>query len=673
VSDRPEPHADRVFRVAKHAPAQRVGKPLTVDVSWRRCLNDYHLDPARRYQPVVLDSQRLRELHEQHADLVHIAKAEMDLLYEQIAASGYALLLADTSGIILCERVDPSIAKSFARAGLIVGAEWSEACEGTNGIGTCVTERRPITIHQADHFRAQHIGLSCSAAPIRDAFGNIIAVLDASSCNARGTREQQMHTVALVNASAGLIEKCLFLRRYRNETILRFHYRPEFVDLLHDGAIAVAADGTIVAADMTASRLLAVKDFRELVGRSFSEVFDARHDELRSVTPAGHRAVWELRERKHGNGFFASCAPVADPIERRQPPRAGRSRSVVRVSRHEAAPTLTLEEIAGEDPQMVRNLFQARRVLNSGIAVLLSGPTGSGKEAFAKAIHAASERADRPFVAVNCAAIPEQLIESELFGYAPGAFTGARREGMRGCIAQSSGGTLFLDEIGDMPLPLQTRLLRVIEDQQVRPLGTDQATAVDLHVISASHYNLRELVAQGHFREDLFYRLNGITLVMPSLAQRRDKETLIRKCIARECGGAAPAAIELEALERLVTYSWPGNMRELRNVVRAASAISDQRLIREDDLPPEIRDFRAAPEAPAAPAVATNAAAPRSHEVSGPLEHAERQALLATIERNEWNMTRTAVQLGLSRATLYRKLRQHHIGVGRASRVRSYD
>src|ERR1700761_4956999 len=218
----PGPHADLVIRVATHESMDdslAAALAPTVGSSWRRCLNDFNLDPAFDYQPTVLDLGRIKDLQEEHEELV------------QIAGSGYALLLADTAGVILCEKIDPALRQMFMRAGLIVGAEWSEQREGTNGIGTCAAESRPITIHQSDHFRSRHIGLSCSAAPIHDPYGNVIAVLDASSCNARGTREQQMHTVALVNASAGLIEKCLFVRRYRNETILRFHYRPEFVDL----------------------------------------------------------------------------------------------------------------------------------------------------------------------------------------------------------------------------------------------------------------------------------------------------------------------------------------------------------------------------------------------------------------------------------------------------------
>ena len=242
--------------------------------------------------------------------------------------------------------------------------------------------------------------------------------------------------------------------------------------------------------------------------------------------------------------------------------------------------SLTLEELAGEDPQMLRNVRSAYRIAKSRVPVMIEGPTGAGKEVFARALHAASDRAARPFVALNCAAIPESLIESELFGYRPGAFTGARKEGMRGKVLQSSGGTLFLDEIGDMPLALQTRLLRVLEEQEVVPLGTEIPIKVDLHVISASHRNVREMIARGEFREDLYYRLNGITLELPPLAARTDKERLIREFLAAETSDDRPAAIEVAAFQRLLAYQWPGNVRELRNVIRTALAICDGGVVR---------------------------------------------------------------------------------------------
>jgi transcriptional regulator of acetoin/glycerol metabolism len=284
---------------------------------------------------------------------------------------------------------------------------------------------------------------------------------------------------------------------------------------------------------------------------------------------------------------------------------------------------------------------------------LISGPTGSGKEAFARAIHLASRRAARPFVAVNCAAIPEALIESELFGYAPGAFTGARREGLRGRLAQASGGTLFLDEIGDMPLALQTRLLRILEDHEVTPLGSETALKVDLRVICASHHNLSELVASGEFREDLFYRLNGITIELPALAARRDLDELIRRCLASELPGGHSATIDAAALERLRTHAWPGNIRELRNTLRTALAICEQHVIRVHDLPAAIGTPRLAGEEP------------DTGSERGTLQAAERRALLQVIEKNDWIMSRVAAQLGISRNTLYRKIKRHGIPLRR--------
>ncbi|HTT03436.1 MAG TPA: sigma 54-interacting transcriptional regulator [Steroidobacteraceae bacterium] len=330
--------------------------------------------------------------------------------------------------------------------------------------------------------------------------------------------------------------------------------------------------------------------------------------------------------------------------------------------------TLSLEELAGEDPQMLRNVRCAHRITDSNVSVLIQGPTGSGKEAFAHAMHVVSRRADRAFVAVNCAAIPETLIESELFGYKSGAFTGARREGMRGRILQASGGTLFLDEIGDMPLALQSRLLRVLEAQEISPLGSETTIKVQLHVIAASHRNLREMIARGTFREDLYYRLNGITLELPPLRSRADKERLIRHALAAETCNGRPAAIERDALQRLLSYPWPGNIRELRNVIRTALAICEGGVVRHIDLPREIRDealeWVAGSQPGAAGAMSGGMAPPN------PLHMAERAALLRIIEDYRGNMTQVAAQLGMSRNTLYRRIKRHGIPLAHACHLR---
>ena len=352
---------------------------------------------------------------------------------------------------------------------------------------------------------------------------------------------------------------------------------------------------------------------------------------------------------------------------------AGRSlsheRDVAPAAYRVAQHALTLEDLAGEDPQMLRNVRSAYRIADSGVSVLIQGPTGSGKEAFAHAMHLVSRRAERPFVAVNCAAIPETLIESELFGYKPGAFTGARKEGMRGKILQSAGGTLFLDEIGDMPLTLQTRLLRVLEEQEIVPLGSETAIKVDLHVLAASHRNLREMIANGTFREDLYYRLNGITLELPALRDRADKERVIHHALAAETGNGRPAAIEMDALQRLVAYPWPGNVRELRNVIRTALAICEGGVVRGIDLPREIREADSNTGSGSAPSSlqGTTSGVGEPSSPVNPLKAAERAALVRVIAECHGNMTRVAAQLGMSRNTLYRRMKRHSIPLAHGS------
>ena len=661
-------HAEDVLRTVHDSPAGAGAPRSTIDMSWGRCVNQFKLDPSRLYTPMVVDRDRLKERQAQHEELVEIARAEMDSLYEQISGSGYALLLTDASGVILCEKIDPTLKQMFRSAGLTVGADWSEQHEGTNGIGTCIAEARPVTVYRDDHFRVRHIGLSCSGAPIRDSSGQVVAVLDASSADARAPRVSQMHTMALVNISAHLIEKCLFLRRHRHQSILRFHHRPELVNLLHDGALALAEDGTVIAADITAAKLLGVEDRRELIGRPLREILDTGMRELGAMEHALRNAIWQVRDVRHGRRYFASLVrggrhdegPAPSPMPARE------TRTVVEVAAAPAAAgPMTLEDVAGEDPQMLRNIRSAHRIARSQVSILIRGPTGSGKEAFAKALHLASDRAGKAFVAVNCAAIPESLIESELFGYKSGAFTGARKEGMRGKILQADGGTLFLDEIGDMPLLLQTRLLRVLEEREVVPLGSETPIAADLRVISASHRNLLDMIQRGTFREDLYYRLNGITLELPSLAQRCDKDRLIRQIIASETSDGRPVAVEIDAFEQLLRYQWPGNIRELRNVIRTALAICEGGLVCLADLPREIRDWTppAAAAPPALPATAVDASAPdpATSNDGTPLEVAERAALLSTIEKHRWNMSSAAQQLGISRNTLYRKIKRHGI------------
>jgi transcriptional regulator of acetoin/glycerol metabolism len=615
-----------------------------IGASWRRCALDYSIDPAQHYAPTVIDARSLAERRTEYAELVQIASAEIDWLYDYIAESGYALVLTDATGVILYEKADATLTDTFRAAGLMVGADWSEPREGTNGIGTCIAENRPVIVHRNEHFRWRHIGLSCSGAPIRDPSGALVAVLDASTLSAQQPRASVAHTMALVSLSARLIEKCLFLRHFQQGVVFRFHARPEFVNLQHDGAIALADDATVTAVDETALHLLRAARRSDLIGRRIDDIFDVSAAELVEPSRRDYGGLRPVRDVAMGRRFFASLdhgVVAARPAASATQHRATVMQVEPRSSRRTA---LTLEELAGEDPQMLRNIRSAHRIARSRVPVMIQGPTGAGKEMFARALHAASDRATQQFVALNCAAIPESLIESELFGYRSGAFTGARKEGMRGKILQSSGGTLFLDEIGDMPLPLQTRLLRALEEQEVIPLGAETSVKVDLRVISASHQNLRAMITRGEFREDLYYRLNGITLELPPLAERTDKERLIREFLAAETSDGRPAAIEVAAFQQLLAYSWPGNVRELRNVIRTALAICDGGVVRLGDLPSEVRGQGSRDNVRAADCLSSSSMS--------------REALLQCIRECGGNMSHAAERLGVSRNTLYRRCKR---------------
>jgi transcriptional regulator of acetoin/glycerol metabolism len=603
--------------------------------SWRRCVEEFGIDADARRDTPVLDAMSVYERQQRFGELLDVARAEMENLYEQIAGSGYAVIFGDAEAVILGAITDPALKREFRDAGLRIGAVWSERYEGTNGMGTCIAEGGPVTVHRGEHFRCFNMDLSCSGAPIVDTQGNVLGVLDASTVNSADTRLIQRHTMALVAMSANLISRCHFLQECSGAWILRFHSRPEFVGLLHEALLAVDGEGIVRAVNDSAQAQLGIARDK-LVGRALDSIFPFGFQTLEQRASTDAATLWPIRDVAYGRRFFAMVrAPLASA-----PRRSARAAA--------AADTSPVRQYVGCDRRMQHNMNCGRQLFGRRVPLLLQGATGTGKEAFAKALHLASSWADKPFVAVNCAAIPETLIESELFGYTRGAFTDASREGHLGKIRQSSGGTLFLDEIGDMPLHLQTRLLRVLEEHEVIPLGGEKPIPVDLHVISATHQDLPRMVQAGEFREDLYYRLNGITLHLPLLRERTDKRELIETLLAEEAPVGSLPELSPEAWQLLLGYAWPGNIRQLRNTLRTAAALCSDNVIRPANLPQEIAGYLDPVVVDAAP-------------IEAPLRTAERDALLRELERMHWNVSRTADALGISRNTLYRKMHKHGI------------
>jgi sigma-54 dependent transcriptional regulator, acetoin dehydrogenase operon transcriptional activator AcoR len=644
-------HATRIIQVVEGG-LQPAGIEPLVTRSWHRCLREYGIEPSAPRQINILNPQSVKQLQERLGQLLPVARAEMESLYEQIAGSGFAVILADTQGAVLSSITDPALQREFRHAGLSLGALWDERHEGTNGIGTCLAESGPVTVHREEHFRGYNLSLSCSAAPILDPHGGILAVLDASTANSSDSRLIQRHTMALVNMSAHLISRWNFLNDYRQSWILRFHSRPEFVGLLHEALMAIDDDGNILAVNESALVQLGCSNRRTLVGEPIGRYFQFNFGALEQRAKFEPSAIWPVRDVAHGRRFFAIAR---EPLRAAERPQVSVSNAL-----DAASDSLARErEHVVEDLQMRKNLACGRQLFAKQVPILLHGATGTGKEAFAKSLHRGGLWSDKPFVTVNCAAIPESLIESELFGYTRGAFTGAAKEGRIGKILQSNGGTLFLDEIGDMPLMLQTRLLRVIEEREVVPLGSEQAIPVNLHVISATHRDVLQMIRDGEFREDLYYRLNGVTLHLPLLRDRGDKAELIRTLLREENAGQDCVKIDEDAFRKLMEYSWPGNIRQLRNALRTASALCREGEIRASNLPQEILDLDSRPAL--VEAHGETAAPGAESSPSAALREAECAALLRELERMRWNISRTAQTLGISRNTLYRKIHKHRI------------
>jgi transcriptional regulator of acetoin/glycerol metabolism len=647
-------HVKRVLStVQTRKKAEGISAEGRITQSWIRCLTEYNLEPDKCDEFEIIGHVELQERQERLADVQEVAKVEMANLYQQLAGSGYAIMLTDGDGVVLNYFGDPSFTHAASKSGLMQGAVWSERLQGTNGMGTCLIEKTPIIVHQDEHFLSRNIGISCAAAPIFNHQGDLIAVLDASG----ESRLAQQHTLALVNMSVQMIENRVFLQQFRHEYIVRFHNRPEFVGTLSEGAIALSSTGTVLAATRCALFQLGIRTPAEIQGRNITELFNVSFSGLidSSVKKAFHPVP--IFDGRNGARFFAVIYPP-------EPANSGSVQLAPKQGGSETAQT-PLDKLQFGDAIMSHNIKTAKRVLERDVPIMLCGETGTGKEMFAKALHLSGSRALKPFIAINCASIPESLIESELFGYKSGAFTGASKTGQHGKIFQANGGTLFLDEIGDMPIALQARLLRILEEREVLPLGGDTPIKVDIRLISATNCDLQKKIEQTEFRMDLYYRLQGLTVTLPPLRERTDRRQLIKHLLAAESDNDNKIEIDDDLLDVFDQHYWPGNIRQLRHLLRTMIALRESDTLTTSDLP---RDFSirslqltAGEAAAAASAAAAAADVAIADGHLNPFEKAEREAIILELERYRWNISNLAKQLKMSRNTLYRKLQRLNI------------
>ncbi|MEP9403706.1 sigma-54-dependent Fis family transcriptional regulator [Sphingomonas sp. VNH70] len=622
-------HGDHIREIERVGLGHSTDRDPHVVESWRRCLDRYRLNPAEAREAVILPSERLKEHRQQAEELITIARSGLECLYRQVAGQAYVLLLADRRGVTVDFIGDPLFDGNLRKAGLYLGSKWTEDLSGTCAVGSCLATGEALTIHQTDHFDTMHTALSCTAAPIYDAGGELSAVLDISLLSSPSVKTSQNLALHLVKAAARRIELAHLMAGTRNQWVLRFSRSPEFIEVDPEAAIAIDDNGRITGMTNGGARVLARaiggdwRDPRALIGKPVSRFLDLGIDDFPDLT-RGRATNERIVFARDGDRLFAHA------IE----PKPAQRTVVAR-----ALPA-AIRNLGDKTPEMAALQHKAAKLSRTGLPILIQGETGTGKEHLARAIHHDSGRAGR-FVAINCAAIPETLIESELFGYAAGAFTGAAPKGRKGLIEQADGGTLFLDEIGDMPMMLQGRLLRVLAEREVQPVGAATPRPVNIRVLSASHRPLPELVAKGVFREDLYYRLCAATLRLPPLRERADFDWLLSRLLDRHRTGGEPVDVTPAARVALRRHDWPGNIRELDNVLSVALALSECGTIDIDDLPDGF---------------AGSSSASDSGDAGGRL----RSLLLAC----NGNVSEAARRLGVDRTTVHRQMRRYGIVAG---------
>ncbi len=614
--------------------------------SWQRSAQA-GLTPGGRPQgaPHASAPQLARALDLQR-DLVAHATPVMEFLYEQTRDTDSMVILADAQGMLLHALGDAGFVGRAERVALRPGATWHERWRGTNAIGTALAEGQSLVVHAGEHFLERNAFLTCAAAPIHDPSGRLLGALDLSGDH----RGYHRHTLGLVRSAVRMIEHRLFDTRHAGGLRLRLHTRPEGISTLTESLLALSDDGWVIGANDAALNTLGL-GWNDIGARQLDQLFELSADGLHDLARQTSQRAVPVRTRDGRVLWLRAQAAVQGITVSAGRPTAAAPAQAHNTLARDGLARDALSALDTGDPALRAALDRARRVLDKPIALLLLGESGVGKEVFARAAHASGPRRDKPFVAVNCAALPETLIESELFGYRPGAFTGASREGAPGRIREADGGVLFLDEIGDMPLAMQGRLLRVLQERQVLPLGGGKPVPVDVQLVCATHRPLRDELKAGRFREDLYYRINGLSLPLPPLRERQDLGALVARLLA-EISPDLPRALAPDMARLMARYAWPGNLRQLSNALRTACALMDdaEPWIDWQHLPDDLAEDLRAIDADLAP---SDDAVP-----AGTLRDLASQRLDLAMAQSGGNVSEAARRLGISRNTLYRRLRE---------------
>lgn len=605
-----------------------------IEASWYRC-EQFGLEHTSEPNFATLPQGELSSLRDQHRSLLETTENEIIPYYENILSnSACIIVLADRQGHVLNTWGKDRFGRGHYH-GLVEGNQWTEQGVGTNAIGTAIISGRAIQVGRDEHYLRANRYMVGSASPIYDTGNELLGVLDISS----DAYLPQDHTLGMVKLMSLSVEnRLIFAAFQQHHFIVSFNTNLTSLDSHWSGLLVLDDEGTIISANRRAEIVLA----RDLSLLNISQIFDCDMREIKNQPlhmPMKQRALGRFQL------YMKVLPPVTQVMKVPDFRKNGRYEAPPRQISKPVMPTsipdnvIPLEELEHGDPQVQRVVKQAHKIMEKDIPILIHGETGAGKEIFVRSLHYHSSRCKEMLVAVNCAAIPSELVESELFGYEKGAFTGAQTKGSIGLIRRAHKGTLFLDEIGEMPATVQSRLLRVLQERVVTPLGSTEMYPVDVKLISATNRHLKDEVAEGRFREDLYYRISGLNIELPSLRLRQDKRQLISYVHERLRLEEPGPALTEELLGLLERHPWPGNMRQLVHVLKVGMAMADGDELEEWHLPNDFfEDLQRGMD-----------------ESNAATEHEAYDVLIPRLlAQTNGNVSKTAKLAGVSRNTVYK-------------------
>ena len=598
---------------------------------------EYGVSREERTNLACLTPAELAYRQAANRDFLDVAGAHIEESYDLLSPDEFMVAVVDREGYILHMAASDRIKALFAERNCVPGYRWTERDVGTTATSLCLELRAPVQLNDKDHYCKRAHGFTSSAAPIFGHGEELLGVLVASG----NSGHVHLHTLGMVVSAARSIERQLRIMRRNRELARHVRFLDGVIDSTSVGILILDAEGRVWRVNRKGRQILRKDD---LVGKPVS-VLKGLSIDLEDVRQRPSNWVNQectLKGDHSSINFLFSVEAVVEPdgamlgavvvFE-----EVDSIRKLAKIAGTKAY--FTFDSLVGSCDEFRKAIGLARKAAQSNSTVLIRGETGTGKELFAQSIHNASQRKGHPFVPINCGAIPNELLESELFGYMDGAFTGAQKGGRAGKFELANNGTILLDEIGDMPHDMQVKLLRVLQTGEVYRIGARQPVLIDVRIIACTHVDLAKAVSEGRFREDLFYRLNVFPIVIPALRDRGREDILALAEFFLAQNKVSPPSLSPAAERMLVEHSWPGNVRELQNTIQRALHLCDGDVMGADSLGLSVTEKV-------------------RHGAGGSLEDMEREAIIEMLRLTSGNMAETARRLCISRATLYRKTKQ---------------